>query len=302
MKDYNRHFNKDVFTEEDFRLIERSRRSKRAANIVSIIITAVVVGFVIFPFIWIVPAAFKERTDLWNIPPRWLPTTSWTFESFIGAFKVNRKYNLGKSLIATALVAVISTITSLFVNTLAAYAFARIEFPFKKLIWTLYLIPMFIPGITILLTSLQVIDFLAMKNTIFVLFVPSMASAYRTFFFRQFFLSIPSSFEEAAQMDGCNHFRIYYKIFLPTATTPLIIQGMGVFMAKWNSFMWPALTITDNVELQQVMQVVKIIRESATNNFGIVIGAALVAMLPPLIIFSVLQKKIVQGITLSGIK
>lgn len=300
-KDYNKIFNSDVLTEEDFQLIERSRRAKRAWNIVSVIITIIVIAFVIFPFVWILPAAFKERTDLWNIPPKWLPTR-WTFVSLIEVFKVDYKYNFALSLLATFVVAVIATFGSLFVNTLAAYAFARIDFPFKKLIWTLYIIPMFIPGITILLTSLQVMDVLYLKNTMFVLFLPSLANAYQTFFFRQFFLGIPSSFEEAAQMDGCNHFRIYFKIFLPMAVTPLIIQGMGVFMAHWNSFLWPSLTITDNKNLQQVMQVVKIISESATNNFGIVIGAALVAMIPPLIIFSVLQKKIVQGVTLSGIK
>lgn len=301
MKNYDRVFNKDVFSEEDFKLIERSKRSKRAGNIVSIVITIVVIALIIFPFVWIIPAAFKERTDLWNIPPSWLPS-NWTINNFTEVFKVTRNYNFGKSLLVTTAVALIATIGSLFVNTFAAYAFARIEFPFKKLFWVLYIIPMFIPGITILLTSLQVIDNLHLKNTMFVLFLPSLASAYQTFFFRQFFLGMPASFEEAAQMDGCNHFKIYFKVFLPMATTPLIIQGMGVFMGHWNSFLWPALTITDNMDLMQVMQVVKTIRESATNNFGIVIAAALLAMVPPLIIFSVLQKKIVQGVTLSGIK
>ena len=265
------------------------------------LIALVVVAAILFPILWMIPSAWKDRFDLWHVPPNWLPTTI-TFDNFAKIFEVTRQYNFGKSLLMTTLVASLATVGSLFVNTLAAYAFARIDFPFKKLLWVLYLFPMFVPGITILLTSLKVVNDLKMMDTIFVLFVPSLASAYQAFFFRQFFLSIPTAYEEAAEIDGCNKLSIFFRIFLPMSVTPLIIQGVGVFVGHWNSFLWPTLAVTGNEDLQQVMQVVKLFSSKYPNDYGITIAASLIAMLPPLIIFGVAQKHIVQGVTLSGVK
>ena len=161
---------------------------------------------------------------------------------------------------------------------------------------------MFVPGITILLTSIKVVTDLKMMNTIFVLFVPSLASAYQAFFFRQFFLGVPAAYEEAAEIDGCNKFSIFLRIFIPMSKTPLIIQGVGIFMAHWNSFLWPTLTVTGNTDLQQTMQVIRLLYSNNPSDYGIVIAASLISMLPPLIIFAFAQKEIVQGVTLSGIK
>lgn len=258
-----------------------------------------VLAIIIFPLIWMIPAAWKNGLEIKNIPPKWFPNSP-TWQNFEKVFKVTRDYNFGKSLLMTGIVAILATIGSLFINTLAAYAFARIDFPFKKLLWVLYLFPMFVPGITILLTSLRVVDILHMKNTLLVLFVPSLASAYQAFFFRQFFLGIPSGYEEAAEIDGCSKLSIYFRIFLPMSVTPLIIQGVGIFLGHWNSFLWPALTV-DN-DYQQVMQVIRWLFEHNSNDYGVVIAASLISMLPPLIIFAIAQKQIVQGAVLSGIK
>ena len=161
---------------------------------------------------------------------------------------------------------------------------------------------MFVPGITILLTSLRVVNFLHLTDTMLVLFVPSLASAYQAFFFRQFFLGIPTAYEEAAEIDGCNKLSIYFKVFLPMSVTPMIIQGVGVFMGHWNSFLWPALTVTGNENLQQIMQVIRILNGRYPSEYGVVIAASLISMIPPLIIFAIGQKYIVQGVTLTGMK
>lgn len=274
---------------------------KKMMKAVYAIIAIAVVCMILFPLLWMIPGAWKSKLDIWNIPPTWLPSQP-TWENFSKVFEVTRQYNFGKSLLATAAVSVMAMVGSLFVNTLAAYAFARIEFPGKKLLWVLYLFPMFVPGITILLTSIKVVNDLGMMDTMFVLFVPSLASAYQTFFFRQFFLGMPSAYEEAAEIDGCNAFQIFFRIFLPMSTTPLVIQGVGVFMGHWNSFLWPALTVAGNDNLQQVMQVIRLLYNNNPSEYGITIAASLLAMLPPLIIFAFAQDKIVQGVALSGIK
>ncbi len=265
------------------------------------IIAIIVICIILFPLLWMIPGAWKSKIDIWNIPPSWLPTEA-TWDNFAKVFVATRQYDFGKSLISTAAVSILAMVGSLFVNTLAAYAFARIEFPGKKLLWVLYLFPMFVPGITILLTSIKVVNDLGMMDTMFVLFVPSLASAYQTFFFRQFFLGMPSAYEEAAEIDGCNAFSIFFRIFLPMSTTPLVIQGVGVFMGHWNSFLWPTLTVAGNDNLQQVMQVIRLLYNNNPSEYGITIAASLLAILPPLMIFAFAQDKIVQGVALSGIK
>lgn len=274
---------------------------KKVMNVLCIVIAIVVMCLILFPLVWLIPGAWKSRIDIWHIPPKWLPTDA-TWNNFKKVFEVTREYNFGKSLLMTSVVALLATFGSLLVNSFAAYAFARIEFPFKKLLWVLYLFPMFVPGITILLTSIKVVNDLHMTNTLFVLFVPSLASAYQAFFFRQFFLGIPTAYEEAAEIDGCNKFSIFFRIFLPMSITPMIIQGVGVFMGHWNSFLWPTLTVTGNADLQQVMQVIRMLYNKNPSDYGITIAASLISMLPPLVLFAVAQKHIVQGVVLSGMK
>ena len=280
---------------------KRSKRMKKFTAVLLVILTVIILALVLFPIVWVIPGAFKNTKEIWDIPPHWLPN-EWTFDNFKKVFEVSRQSNFGMTLLATFGVAVLATAGALFVNTLAAYVFARIEFPLKKLLWVLYLFPMFVPGITILLTSLKVVNSLGMADTIWVLVVPGLASAYQTFFFRQFFLGIPVAYEEAAELDGCNKLQIFFKIFLPMSTTPLVIQGVNIFLAHWNSYMWPALTVTGNANLMQVMQVIASFRTRFAGNYGVVIAASLISMIVPTVIFRFAQKKIVQGVALSGIK
>ncbi len=276
-------------------------RKKSVKKMIATAIAVAVLALILFPLLWMLPAAFKGKTDIWAIPAKWLPT-KWYFGNLVEIFTANRQYNFVYSLAVTFAVAALATFFGLLVNTLAAFAFARIDFPYKKLLWVLYLFPMFVPGITILLTSLKVVNDLNMTDTIFVLFVPGIASAYQTFFFRQFFLGIPLSLEEAAELDGGNKFQIFFRIFLPMSKSPLVIQGVGIFLAHWNSYMWPSLTVTGNQNLQQVMQIVRLLSIQNGGEYGITIAACLICMIPPLIIFAILQKRIVEGVTLSGMK
>ncbi len=278
-----------------------AKRWRTFRKVLFVVIAVAVMAVIAFPIFWVVTGAFKGYKEIWDIPPHWWPK-NFTLDNFKTVFKVDRQTNFGMTLLSTGLVALMATAGSLFVNTLAAYVFARIEFPFKKVLWVLYLFPMFVPGITILLTSLKVVNSLGLADTIWVLVVPGLASAYQTFFFRQFFLGVPASYEEAAELDGCNKLQIFFRIFLPMSTTPLVIQGVNIFLAHWNSYMWPALTVTGNTNLMQVMQVIASFRTRYAGNYGVVIAASLISMMVPTLIFIFAQKKIVQGIALSGIK
>lgn len=271
-------------------------------KILRYLIVLLVIFIILFPIIWMLPAAFKGKREIWAIPNTFFPK-DFTWDNFIKIFTLDHNgYNFFRSLAMTMLVATISVVGSLAVNMLAAYAFARLDFRGKKALWVYFIMTMFIPGITILLTSIRVVSILHMTDTILVLILPGLVSGYNIFFFRQFYLGIPSSLEEAAAIEGCSPFRIFIKIFLPMSVTPMVIIGVSVFMGYWNSFMWPTLTIIDNPNLAQVMQVIRVLKTSYSGEYGVVIAATLLAIAPPLIIFAIFQKKIVAGIAISGLK
>ena len=203
----------------------------------------------------------------------------------------------------TLLVAAISTVLSLFVNSLAGYAFARLEFPLKKVIWIVVLSTMFIPGITILLTSIEVVSALQMMNRIWVLIIPGVASAYNIFFFRQFYLGFPKDYDESARVDGCNSFSIFFRIYLPSSSTPMVIMGAGTFMGYFNSYLWPTLTVNGDQNLAQIMTTInKLFNDSTTLGYGAVLAAAFIALIPAVVIFIVVQRYIKEGIALTGVK
>ena len=153
-----------------------------------------------------------------------------------------------------------------------------------------------------MLTSIRVVNMLNMVDTIFVLFVPGMANAYQIFFFRQFYLNIPRNIEEAAEIDGCSKIGIFFKIYVPLSVTPMVINGVGIFMGAWNSFIWPTLTVTENAGLTQIMQIIRMLNVSYAGDYGVVIAATLISLIVPMVLYAIFQKRIVEGIALTGTK
>ena len=281
-----------------------ARRNKfKKYALIAIAITVVVIAalIVLFPFIWLVPNALKDKTEIWTLPPRWIPKhLAWSNFASLLEEDVNGGYFF-RSFFVTMLEATVATILNLSINMLAAFGFAKHEFRFKKLIWVLFIFTMFVPGITVQITSIQVVTKLHLTNTLWVLILPTAANAYSIFFFRQFFLKVPTSLEESAELDGASRFQIYTRIILPLSKTPIIIAAFGCFVGHWNSYIWPTLTITENQEkYRQIMQFVYNLNNSNPTQYGKVVAATLVAMSVPIIIFSIFQKDIVEGINLSG--
>ena len=277
-------------------------KSKTLPIIIATLIALFVAVIVMFPIIWIIPASFKSRNELFMIPNTFFPR-EFTLENFQKVFtvKVNgSKYP--RAFLMTFVVATISALTSLSVNMLAAYGFARFKFKGKTIVWCIFLISMFTPGITIMMTSIRIVNQLRMVDTIFVLFVPMMANSYNIFFFRQYFLGIPRSLEEAAIIDGASRFRIFINIYLPLSITPIIINGLGVFIGAWNNFIWPTLTVSDNPNLTQISQLIRAMSERYSGQYGIVIAATTLSITLPLALFGIFQKRIIDGIAISGNK
>lgn len=253
----------------------------------------------LFPLIWMVFSSFKPRQDIFVLPFRLFPRV-WTTDNY------NRILQDGyvrffRSILITFIISCSGVFLALTNNTMAGYVFARMNFYGKKILWPYCLVSMFVPGISIQLTSYLVVNSLGMVDTVWALIIPGATSGYSIFFFRQFFLNLPSSLEDAARVDGCGRFRIYWQIFMPISKAPLVVMGAGCFIGYWNAYLWPAIVIT-KPQLMQCMQIIRMLSTSYGNDTGAILAGCTIAVILPITVFCIFQRYIVQGFVLSGLK
>jgi len=251
----------------------------------------------LFPLAWMVIAGFKSKTEVIQTPFQFFPEV-WLWENYA---QILADPTFTRTMLWTFLGAVLFTLLALTVNSLAAYAFARLDFRFKRTLWVLVITTMFIPGMTILLTSFIVVTNLQMLDTLAVLVIPGAASAGMIFFIRQFYLSVPASLEEAAMLDGCGRVRIFTHLFLPLSKPPFVVMGITAFLAYWNSYVWPILTIT-TPEQFVVQQYLATFRSERSTELGILMAGSVLAAAPVIILFLIFQRQIIGNIKLAGLK
>ncbi|GAA1487857.1 carbohydrate ABC transporter permease [Brachybacterium sacelli] len=261
------------------------------------LVSLAIVALALFPLAWMIISGFKIRTEVVSTPFQFFPEV-WRWQNYTAILSDTAFL---RTLAITGFGAVIFTAGSIAVNSMAAYAFARLEFAGKRYVWPLVLMTMFIPGMTILLTSFIVVTDLHMLDTLAVLIIPGMATAAHIFFVRQFYLNIPSSLEEAAVMDGCGRWGVYLRIFLPLSKAPFVVVGITSFMAYWNNFVWPVMTIT-SPELFQVQQYLAAFRGERASELGLLMAGSACAALPIIVLFLVFQRQIIANIKMAGLK
>ncbi|HJG90433.1 MAG TPA: carbohydrate ABC transporter permease [Brachybacterium massiliense] len=289
---------------EDAASLRRRARRRRILHpmqllrfLVKAFFSLLIVFLALFPLAWMIISGFKIRTEVVSTPFQFFPEV-WQWQNYV---QILADTAFLRTLLITGGGAVVFTAGSIAVNSMAAYAFARLEFAGKRIVWPLVLMTMFIPGMTILLTSFIVVTNLRMLDTLAVLIIPGMAAAGHIFFVRQFYLNIPSSLEEAAVMDGCGRWGVYLRIFLPLSKAPFVVVGITSFMAYWNNFVWPVMTIT-SPELYQVQQYLAAFRGERSSELGLLMAGSACAALPIIIIFLIFQRQIIANIKMAGLK
>ncbi|REK75867.1 carbohydrate ABC transporter permease [Paenibacillus paeoniae] len=281
--------------------MNESRKARYIANLIGIFVALIA----LFPLIWMTISGFKKREEVLSFPFRFFPK-EWNFQNYVDIIMNSTSFfpdgaSFMTSMFVTFGVAVFCVIFSLLLNSMAAYVFARLEFPFKKFLWLYYMLTMFIPGIAIYITGFMIVDMLNMTNTFWVLTLPGLAYVWSVFFVRQFYLNIPMALEEAALLDGATRFRIYWSIFLPLSVPPFVIMGMNVFLGYWSAFLWPVMTISDP-SLYQINQLLMFFKAQRNTEWQYIMAGASIASVPPIVLMLMFQKYIIQGIKLSGIK
>jgi multiple sugar transport system permease protein len=261
----------------------------------------------LFPLLWMAFSGFKSSADVLSVPFHFFPKTYHPenygnlLSGTVDATIFPQGASFVRSAFLTLFVASLSVVLSILVNSMAGYVFARLRFPLKRLLWVIYLTPWFIPAISVLVTQFLVVSRLKMINSLPVLILPGIAFSYSIFFYRQFYLGIPQSLEEAAKIDGASFAKVYTRIFLPNSATPFVVMGLSVFLGYWSSYLWPILTVS-NPALFQINQLVSYFRSSYDRQMHYVMAASTLTALPTIVLFLVFQRVIVQGIKISGIK
>jgi multiple sugar transport system permease protein len=258
---------------------------------------AVFVLAALFPLAWMVISGFKSRTEVVRTPFQFFPEV-WRWENYR---QILEDPTFIRTLGVTFGGALLFAALSLTINAMAAYAFARLDFDFKRVLWVIVITTMFIPGMSILLTSFIVVTRLHMLDTLTVLVLPGAASAAQVFFMRQFYLAIPLALEEAALIDGANRWKIFRHIFVPMSKPVFVVVGITQFLAYWNSYVWPIMTIT-SPNLFQIQQYLATFRSERGSELGLLMAGSALAALPVIILFLIFQRYIIGGIKISGLR
>ncbi|OGS18490.1 MAG: sugar ABC transporter permease [Elusimicrobia bacterium RIFOXYA2_FULL_50_26] len=251
----------------------------------------------IFPFLWMLSTSLKDPTliftssiNLWPSPIIWRNyLEAWNAIPF-GRFYVN-----------STIVAIAVTAGQVVTSSMAAYAFSRLRFPGRDKIFFAYLATMMIPGMVTLIPVFILLKTLNWLDTYKALILPGIFSAYGTFMLRQFFMTLPADLEDAAKIDGCSLWRIYWQIILPLSKPALATLGTFTFLGNWQSFFWP-LIVTSSEKMKTLPIGLSYFQDIYTTNWTLLMAASVIVLAPALLIFILNQRFITQGIALTGLK
>ena len=249
----------------------------------------------IFPFVWMVLTCFKTQAESMAIPPQILPS-HWNLDNFVTALENLPFVNL---YINTALLIVFRVICAVIFSSMAGYAFAKLEFPFKKALFSIILIQMMLPSQIFITPQYLMLAKLGLTNSIFALVFPGLVSAFGTFVLRQSYLAIPNDIAEAAYLDGCNKWQAFYKVMLPLTGPSMAALAIFTAVFAYSDLMWPLICNTD-LNMMTLSAGLSTLNGQFTTNFPVLMAGSLLAMVPMVILYLLFQKQFIQGIAMTG--
>jgi len=252
---------------------------------------------VMLPFLWMVGTSLMRSGESLTFPPKFIPDEI-TFEQYKTLFS---KLNFTRNFLNSLFVALLVTSVSLFINSLAGFAFAKYKFKGNKKIFSLLLATMAIPGQVTMMPVFLMLNKLGLLNTYWGLVVTGSSSVFAIFMFRQYLASIPDDIIESARIDGCSDFGIYWRIILPLAKPSLITLSIFTFMGSWNDFLWPLIVMSKESMYTLPVALANLFGEHLIDT-ELMMAGSVITILPILIIFLLLQKYYISGIMAGSVK
>jgi multiple sugar transport system permease protein len=256
------------------------------------------IGIIFFlPFVWSISTSLKPMKDLFQVTPNLIPSQiRWqNYNDVLDKVPFLRFYA------NTIIVTVARVIGQVFLASMAAFAFSRLRFPGRDALFFLLLAGLMVPQQVLMIPNYILMRQVGWLDSYQGLIVPLLFSAFGTFLIRQYLLSIPADFQEAATIEGANPFQIYWQIYVPLARPALSAFAFLVILWSWNEFLW-ALIMTSQTDMRVLSVGIALFQGQHFSNNAFLLAAANMATIPVLILFLVFQRQLVEGITLSGLK
>lgn len=261
------------------------------------LILSPIVFMIIVPIIYMTAMAFTLESNQLNFPIEWIPRPA-TLSNFTHIF-ADTTLPIVRWFVNSLIVSIIGTTAIVFLSTLSGYAFARLEFPFKGILFSLLIFSLMIPAaITLIPVFLLLRDF-QLLNTYQAIWLPASASVLGIFLMRQHFYSIPKEIEEAARIDGAGRFRIYWQVCLPMVRSSMVAISIFSFLLLWNDLFWPLIVLSER-EILTLPVGLLVIQQGSYIQRGLAFAGAFIASVPALIFYAIFQRKIIAGITTTG--
>lgn len=276
------------------------KRKTSPGRVITFLILLAGACTMILPFAWMLVTSLKEANLVYTIPPQWIPKpVDWKNYADVWS-AANLVTGIKNSAIISLTVLALSTLTT----SMAAFAFAKLDFPGKNVIFLMLLATMMVPGVVLLVPQFVMYSKIKWIDTLLPMIVPaSLCNINNIFFLRQFMIGLPSGYLDAAKIDGCSYFGAYRRIFLPLCKPAIISNAIMLFMATWNDYFGPMIfTHSDSRQTIQVAIAMLSSHYEQQTDIPLVMCASLIAVLPVLILFITCQKYFTDSFAMSGIK
>jgi len=252
----------------------------------------------IIPFLWMVISSIKPEAEVRAIPPTWWPRTV-TLENYESLF---RRLDFPVYFLNSTLVALAVTVGNVMFGAMLGYALAKLDFPGKRAMFALVLVTLMIPGVVTFVPLFILTTNMGLTNTLTGMFLPFLAGPVGVFLMRQFISGLPDELIQAARVDGAGELRIFFSVILPLCGPALATLGILTFLSSWNNFLWPLVVAqTEDKYTLPVALALYSVGQNATQ-YGLLLAGAVVVVIPVITVFLVLQRYIMQGISMTGIK
>lgn len=275
------------------------KKNERAAAIVRTIVVSLIAVLFVVPLVWMVLSSLKTAPEVFARPFHWLPArVQWQNYATVW---MNEEASMLRAFANTLYIALFSIIGQMFISSLAAYSFAKINFKGKQVVFMLFLSSMMVPSQLTIIPRFMLFKTIGLYNNLWAIILPAFFGATSIFMLRQFYMGLPNDLIEAAKIDGAGHLRIFLRIMLPLTKAALMSLIILTFISSWNEYMAPLIFLVKK-ELYTVSQNIQWYMLDEFKEHNLTMAAATSAIVPVVILFIVGQKYFVEGIATSGVK
>lgn len=264
-----------------------------------VILTVMSIGAVamFFPTVWMLLCSFKTQGELYQMPPTFLPE-NFNFHNFSNVFK---QMPFGQYYFNSLWTSLLNTVVGVLSSALVGYVFAKYQFPGREAIFLVVLACMMIPYETLMPTVYKLMVAVKWTDSYLVLTVPYFCNIFGIFLMRQFFLDLPNDYLEAAEIDGCGQLRTWWSVAMPMAKSTVSTLVIFLFMASYNSFLWPLIS-TDSRKYFTLPVGIQSMIWDRGSQYAMLMAASAMVIIPVCVLFAVMQKQFIEGMTAGGIK